>query len=112
MRSISAALCAISVSRLEAQTDAGGRANAVEQPHHALDKRHVGVAYAAAETLRRAGSFKSHTSMDREASLRGLESGCRPPTSPRLVNWRPSRFLAKPFDLNELVDSVEQLTAV
>jgi hypothetical protein len=111
MRSISAALFAISVSRLEAQTDAAGRANVV-QPHHALDKRHVGVAYAAAETLRRAGSFKSHTSMDREASLRGVELGCRPPTSPRLVNWRPSRFLAKPFDLNELVDSVEQLTAV
>jgi hypothetical protein len=50
--------------------------------------------------------------MDREASMCGVELGCRPPTSSRFVNCRHSRFLAKPLDLNELVDTAEQLTAV
>jgi hypothetical protein len=34
------------------------------------------------------------------------------PASPRFVNCRHIVFLAKLFDLNELVDTVEQLTAV
>jgi hypothetical protein len=50
--------------------------------------------------------------MDWEASLCGVELGCRPPTSRRFVNCRPSGFLAKPFDRNGQLDTVEQLTAV